>query len=108
MVKKIVPPVVMASLLFRCLGRLSLIGPLGRRLDRSQIRGKPSGFTTGQIESVMGMFNVGRQGGANRESVPVIVQVITERATNIAKGPEIDQVKEFGETTDLPTGMQIA
>ncbi len=56
----------------------------------------------------MGMFNNGRQGGANRESVPVIVQVITERATNIAMGPEIDQVKKFEETTDLPTSMQIA
>ena len=95
MVKKIVPPVVMASLLFLCLGRLRLFGPPRRRLDRSQIRRKLSGFTLGPIYLVMGMFYDGRQGGANRESVPVIVEVITERATNIAMGTEADSVNEF-------------
>ncbi|MFL5250186.1 MAG: glyoxylate carboligase [Myxococcales bacterium] len=35
---------------------------------------------------------------ANR--LPVIVEVITERATNIAMGPEIDQITEFEETVD--------
>jgi tartronate-semialdehyde synthase len=28
------------------------------------------------------------------------VEVITERATNIAMGPEIDQITEFEETVD--------
>jgi tartronate-semialdehyde synthase len=32
---------------------------------------------------------------ANEHKVPVVVEVITERATNIAMGPEIDQIKEF-------------
>ena len=33
--------------------------------------------------------------------VPVIVEVITERQTDIAMGPEIDQITEFEETVDL-------
>lgn len=35
--------------------------------------------------------------------VPVIVEVVTERVTNIAMGPEIDQITEFEEVIDLPT-----
>src|SRR5512134_272423 len=35
-------------------------------------------------------------------SVPVIVEVITERVTNIAMGPEINQITEFEEIIDLP------
>ncbi|HEX6829235.1 MAG TPA: glyoxylate carboligase [Burkholderiales bacterium] len=35
-------------------------------------------------------------------SVPVIVEVITERVTNIAMGPEINQITEFEEILDLP------
>jgi len=42
---------------------------------------------------------------ARRESatlrVPVIVEIITERATNIAMGPEIDAITEFEEVLDL-------
>lgn len=34
--------------------------------------------------------------------VPVLVEVITERVTNIAMGPEIDKITEFEETLDLP------
>ena len=34
--------------------------------------------------------------------MPVIVEVITERVTNIAMGPEIDAITEFEETIDLP------
>jgi tartronate-semialdehyde synthase len=32
--------------------------------------------------------------------VPVVVEIITERVTNIAMGPEIDQITEFEETYD--------
>ena len=39
---------------------------------------------------------------AQAERVPVIVEVITERATNIAMGPEIDKITEFEEIIDLP------
>jgi tartronate-semialdehyde synthase len=33
--------------------------------------------------------------------VPVVVEVITERVTDIAMGPEIDKITEFEETMDL-------
>lgn len=39
---------------------------------------------------------------AHELKLPVIVEVITERVTNIAMGPEIDQITEFEETLDLP------
>lgn len=39
---------------------------------------------------------------ADAKCVPVIVEVITERVTNIAMGPEIDAITEFEETIDLP------
>ncbi len=38
---------------------------------------------------------------ANEMSVPVIVEVITERVTDIAMGPEIDKITEFEEIVDL-------
>ena len=43
-------------------------------------------------------------------SVPVVVEVITERATNIAMGAEIDQVKEFERLDDrrLPAEIEAA
>ena len=34
--------------------------------------------------------------------VPVVVELILERVTNIAMGTEIDNVVEFEETLDLP------
>jgi tartronate-semialdehyde synthase len=37
---------------------------------------------------------------AKEKSVPVIVEVITERVTNIAMGPEINQITEFEEIID--------
>ena len=40
-------------------------------------------------------------------SVPVVVEVITERATNIAMGAEIDQVKEFEPVDDRPLPAEI-
>jgi len=40
---------------------------------------------------------------SERLSVPVIVEVITERITNIAMGAEIDSIKEFEEIVDLPS-----
>lgn len=39
--------------------------------------------------------------------VPVLVEVITERVTDIAMGPEIDQIKEFEETLDLPLTEEV-
>jgi tartronate-semialdehyde synthase len=39
---------------------------------------------------------------ANELQVPVVVEVILERVTNIAMGPEIDKVVEFEEIIDLP------
>jgi len=39
---------------------------------------------------------------AREHSVPVVVEVITERVTNIAMGTEIDQVKEFEPIEDRP------
>jgi tartronate-semialdehyde synthase len=38
---------------------------------------------------------------AQELSVPVVVEVITERVTDIAMGPEIDKITEFEETIDL-------
>ena len=38
---------------------------------------------------------------AQELSVPVVVEVITERVTNIAMGPEIDKITEFEEIIDL-------
>lgn len=35
--------------------------------------------------------------------VPVLVEVITERVTNIAMGPEIDKITEFEEVVDRPS-----
>lgn len=40
--------------------------------------------------------------------VPVLVEVITERVTNIAMGPEIDKITEFEEIVDLPTAATPA
>ncbi len=39
---------------------------------------------------------------AAERRVPVVVDIITERVTNIAMGAEIDKVVEFEETVDLP------
>jgi tartronate-semialdehyde synthase len=36
----------------------------------------------------------------NALRVPVIVEIITERETNIAMGPEIDRIQEFEEILD--------
>ena len=40
---------------------------------------------------------------AEERRVPVVVEVITERATDIAMGPEIDKITEFEEIIDLAT-----
>jgi tartronate-semialdehyde synthase len=48
---------------------------------------------------------------ARKESVerrlPVVVEVILERVTNIAMGPEIDKITEFEEIVDLPSEMSL-
>jgi len=38
---------------------------------------------------------------ANEYSVPVVVEILTERKTDIAMGPEIDQIVEFEDILDL-------
>jgi tartronate-semialdehyde synthase len=45
---------------------------------------------------------------AAAKKLPVIVEVITERVTNIAMGPEIDRITEFEEVVDLPSDMSLA
>ena len=40
---------------------------------------------------------------ANEKRVPVVVEVITERVTDIAMGPDIDKINEFEEILDLPS-----
>ena len=42
------------------------------------------------------------QAWTERFQVPVVVEVILERVTNISMGTEIDNVKEFEEVLDLP------
>jgi tartronate-semialdehyde synthase len=37
----------------------------------------------------------------NELQVPVVVEVITERVTDVAMGPEIDKITEFEDTVDL-------
>ena len=39
---------------------------------------------------------------SERLRVPVIVEVITERITNIAMGAEIDKINEYEDVVDLP------
>jgi tartronate-semialdehyde synthase len=39
--------------------------------------------------------------------VPVIVEIITERVTNIAMGAEIDAVTEFEDVLDLPSEVSL-
>jgi tartronate-semialdehyde synthase len=46
---------------------------------------------------------------AEAQRVPVVVEVITERVTNIAMGPEIDRITEFEEVVDIaPTAEAVA
>jgi len=45
---------------------------------------------------------------AETKGVPAIVEVITERETNIAMGPEIDKIAEFEEIIDLKAEMEFA
>jgi len=46
---------------------------------------------------------------AEAQRVPVVVEVITERVTNIAMGPEIDRITEFEEVVDVaPAAEAVA
>ncbi|MBL6945576.1 MAG: glyoxylate carboligase [Rhodospirillales bacterium] len=45
---------------------------------------------------------------SREQQVPAIVEVITERKTDIAMGPAIDQIKEFEDIIDLPTEMDLS
>ena len=45
---------------------------------------------------------------AKERRLPVLVEVMTERVTNIAMGPQIDQITEFEEIVDLPSRVQPA
>jgi len=40
--------------------------------------------------------------------VPVVVEMILERVTNVAMGTEINNVTEFEETVDLPSEFAMA
>ncbi|MBI2460372.1 MAG: hypothetical protein HYV61_02395 [Candidatus Rokubacteria bacterium] len=51
-------------------------------------------------DRLAGAFQQARELAAARR-VPVVVEVITERVTDIAMGPEIDQIAEFEEVVDL-------
>ena len=44
---------------------------------------------------------MGAHRAPTQASLPVMVEIITERVTNIAMGPEIDKVTEFEEIIDL-------
>ena len=44
---------------------------------------------------------------ANEKSTPVIVEVITEKVTNIAMGPDVDKITEFEDVIDLPSEMEL-
>jgi tartronate-semialdehyde synthase len=52
-----------------------------------------------QPDELSGAFERARS-LARENRLPVVVEVITERATNIAMGPEIDQITEFEEIVD--------
>jgi len=43
----------------------------------------------------------------NELKVPVVVEVITERVTDIAMGPELDKITEFEETIDVEEGEEL-
>ena len=58
-------------------------------------------------EEIAGAIDWAR-GEARAESVPVIVEVITERVTNIAMGPEIDTISEFEEVVDIAADLEMA
>ncbi|MBV8075252.1 MAG: glyoxylate carboligase [Planctomycetaceae bacterium] len=45
---------------------------------------------------------------SERRRVPALVEVITERVTNIAMGPEIDRITEFEEILDVHDGQLVA
>ena len=51
-------------------------------------------------DRLAGAFQQARELAAARR-VPVVVEVITERVTDIAMGSEIDQIAEFEEVIDL-------
>ena len=58
-------------------------------------------------EEIAGAIDWAR-GEARAERVPVIVEVITERVTNIAMGPEIDTISEFEEVVDIAADLEMA
>ncbi len=60
-----------------------------------------------QPDEIAGAINWAK-GEAQAERVPVIVEVITERVTNIAMGPEIDNISEFEEVVDIPAELEMA
>ncbi|MDB5410433.1 MAG: glyoxylate carboligase [Rhodospirillales bacterium] len=57
-------------------------------------------------EKIAGAIAWARQESATLR-VPIIVEIITERVTNIAMGAEIDAVTEFEEVIDQPAEMSI-
>ena len=55
-------------------------------------------------EDIAATLRWARKESAERR-LPVVVEVILERVTNIAMGPEIDKITEFEEILDLPSEM---
>ena len=54
-------------------------------------------FTPGEIAPALAWARE----EAERRRLPVVVEVITEKVTNIAMGPEIDRITEYEPTLDL-------
>jgi len=65
-----------------------------------------SGQEGGLPLAVLALPVPGADGGPAR--VPVVIEVMLERVTNIAMGPEIDQITEFEEIVDLPSEIELA
>ena len=53
------------------------------------------------MESSPGSFDSGQE-PMDEFSVPVVVELILERVTNIPMGTDIDNINEFGQAVDLP------
>ncbi|HZJ02773.1 MAG TPA: glyoxylate carboligase, partial [Thermoleophilia bacterium] len=52
------------------------------------------GYRVTDPEELAGVLEQARR-ESGEQSLPALVEVFTERETNIAMGPEIDQIREF-------------
>jgi len=60
-----------------------------------------------QPQDIAATLRWARKESAERR-LPVVVEVILERVTNIAMGTEIDKITEFEEILDLPSEMELS